>query len=240
MKDQKSILIVDDEAAMRKNLAELLAEQGFKIIEAVDGEGAISMVTRHAPKLILLDINLPRTDGLAALTEIKRLRSEIPVIVFTAYGTSERAIQAMKAGAYDYVEKPFDLDEFLLTVRRALNYADLLKEVHKLRTKLVDVPTALGTNELIGTSSKMQDIFKTVGRVAGTDATVLIQGESGTGKELIADAIQRHSLRKDKPFIKVNCGGLPERSREGREDSNLRMAERSFLMRSTICLLLFK
>jgi two-component system response regulator AtoC len=134
----------------------------------------------------------------------------VPVIVFTAYGTSERAIQAMKSGAYDYLEKPFDLDEFLLTIRRALNYSDLLNEVQNLRTRLSDVPTNLASSELIGTSAKMQEIFKTVGRVAGTDATVLIQGESGTGKELIADAIQRHSLRSEKPFIKVNCGGLPE------------------------------
>jgi two-component system, NtrC family, response regulator AtoC len=210
MKNQKTVLIVDDEAAMRKNLSELLGEEGFKIVEAADGESALSMVKDHQPNLILLDINLPRTDGLAVLVEVKRTQPDVPVIVFTAYGTSERAIQAMKSGAYDYLEKPFDLDEFLLTIRRALNYSDLLDEVQNLRTRLSDVPTSLASSELIGTSAKMQEIFKTVGRVAGTDATVLIQGESGTGKELIADAIQRHSLRSEKPFIKVNCGGLPE------------------------------
>jgi two-component system response regulator AtoC len=210
MKNQKTILIVDDEAAMRKNLSELLGEEGFKIVEAVDGEGAISVVKDQQPHLILLDINLPRTDGLAVLVEVKRTQPDVPVIVFTAYGTSERAIQAMKSGAYDYLEKPFDLDEFLLTIRRALNYSDLLDEVQNLRTKLSDVPASLASSELIGSTARMQEIFKTVGRVAGTDATVLIQGESGTGKELIADAIQRHSLRSDKPFIKVNCGGLPE------------------------------
>jgi two-component system, NtrC family, response regulator AtoC len=210
MKNQKTILVVDDEAAMRKNLSELLGEEGFNIVEAVDGESAISMVKDHQPHLILLDINLPRTDGLAVLVEVKRTQPHVPVIVFTAYGTSERAIQAMKSGAYDYLEKPFDLDEFLLTIRRALNYSDLLEEVQNLRTKLSDVPAILASSELIGSTASMQEIFKTVGRVTGTDATVLIQGESGTGKELIADAIQRHSLRSDKPFIKVNCGGLPE------------------------------
>ncbi len=210
MKNQKTILVVDDEAAMRKNLSELLGEEGFTIVEAVDGESALSMVKNHQPNLILLDINLPRTDGLAVLVEVKRTQPDVPVIVFTAYGTSERAIQAMKSGAYDYLEKPFDLDEFLLTIRRALNYSDLLDEVQNLRTKLSDTPVSLASSELIGSSAKMQEIFKTVGRVAGTDATVLIQGESGTGKELIADAIQRHSLRSEKPFIKVNCGGLPE------------------------------
>ena len=210
MKYHKTILVVDDEAAMRKNLSELLGEEGFKIVEAVDGESALSMARAHRPNLILLDINLPRTDGLAVLVEIKRTQPDVPVIVFTAYGTSERAIQAMKSGAYDYLEKPFDLDEFLLTIRRALEYSDLLDEVQNLRTKLSDAPTGLSSSELIGSSGEMQEIFKTVGRVAGTDATVLIQGESGTGKELIADAIQRHSLRMNKPFIKVNCGGLPE------------------------------
>jgi two-component system, NtrC family, response regulator AtoC len=210
MKTQKTILVVDDEASMRKNLSELLEEEGFKIAEAVDGETAITMVNTQQPHLILLDINLPKTDGLAVLMEVKRTRPSVPVIVFTAYGTSERAIQAMKSGAFDYIEKPFDLDEFLLTIRRALNYSDLLDEVQNLRSKLSDVPTGLSSTELIGSTLRMQEIFKTVGRVAGTDATVLIQGESGTGKELVADAIQRHSLRSEKPFIKVNCGGLPE------------------------------
>jgi two-component system response regulator AtoC len=210
MKNQKTILVVDDEAAMRKNLSDLLGEEGFKIIEAVDGESAMGMVNDHQPNLVLLDINLPKTDGLSVLVEIKGAQPDVPVIVFTAYGTSERAIQAMKSGAYDYIEKPFDLDEFLLTIRRALNYSDLLEEVQGLRTKLSDAPLTVASSELIGTSVKMQEIFKTVGRVAGTDATVLIQGESGTGKELVADAIQRHSLRAESPFIKVNCGGLPE------------------------------
>ncbi len=210
MKEKKSILIVDDEAPMRKNLTELLGEEGFVIFEAVDGEAAIDMVRTQQLNLILLDINLPKTDGLAALVEIKRIAPAVPVIVFTSYGTSERAIRAMKTGAFDYLEKPFDLDEFLLTIRRALNYSDLLSEVQTLRSKVPDVQPYFSSTELIGSTLKMQEIFKTIGRVAGTDATVLIEGESGTGKELVADAIQRHSVRKDKPFIKVNCGGLPE------------------------------
>jgi two-component system response regulator AtoC len=210
MKEKKSILIVDDEAPMRKNLTELLGEEGFSIFEAVDGDEAVAMVRTQQPNLILLDINLPKTDGLAALVEIKRIAPAVPVIVFTAYGTSERAIRAMKTGAFDYLEKPFDLDEFLLTIRRALNYSDLLSEVQTLRSKVPEPQPYFSSTELIGSTMKMQEIFKTIGRVAGTDATVLIEGESGTGKELVSDAIQRHSLRKDKPFIKVNCGGLPE------------------------------
>jgi len=210
MKEKKSILIVDDEALMRKNLTELLGEEGFAIFEAIDGEQAIEMVRTQQLNLILLDINLPKADGLAALVEIKRIAPAVPVIVFTAYGTSERAIRAMKTGAFDYLEKPFDLDEFLLTIRRALNYSDLLTEVQTLRSKVPEPQPYFSSTELIGTTLKMQEIFKTIGRVAGTDATVLIEGESGTGKELVSDAIQRHSLRKDKPFIKVNCGGLQE------------------------------
>jgi two-component system response regulator AtoC len=210
MKEIKSILIVDDEASMRKNISELLSEEGFSVFEAIDGEAAINEAVQRRPNLILLDINLPKTDGLSALAEIKRRQPDIPVIIFTAYGTSERAIKAMKAGAYDYIEKPFDLDEFLLTIRRALNYSDLLGEVKQLRSKVADIPPIATANDLIGSSGKMKEIFKTVGRVARTDATVLIQGESGTGKELIADAIQRHSLRAERPFIKVHCGALPE------------------------------
>jgi two-component system response regulator AtoC len=210
MKEIKSILIVDDEAAMRKNLTELLGEEGFSILEAMDGDAAVAIAKTHPLNLILLDINLPKTDGLAALVEIKRIAPSVPVIVFTAYGTSERAIRAMKTGAFDYLEKPFDLDEFLLTIRRALNYSDLLSEIQTLRSKVPDAQPYFSSSELLGSTPKMQEIFKTIGRVAGTDATVLIEGESGTGKELVADAIQRHSVRKDKPFIKVNCGGLPE------------------------------
>ena len=210
MKEKRTVLIVDDEAPMRKNLTELLGDEGFSILEAGDGEEAIRLARDRQPNLVLLDINLPRTDGLACLVEIKKSAPSVPVIVFTAYGTSERAIQAMKTGAFDYLEKPFDLDEFLLTVRRALNYSDLMSEVQSLRAKVPDPQAYFSSSELIGSTLKMQEIFKTVGRVAGTDATVLIEGESGTGKELVADAIQRHSLRKDKPFIKVNCGGLPE------------------------------
>lgn len=210
MKDRGSILIVDDEAAMRKNLTDLLGEEGFAMFEAEDGEQAVQMAKSYRPNLVLLDINLPKADGLVALVEIKQAIPDVPVIVFTAYGTSERAIQAMKTGAFDYIEKPFDLDVFLLTVRRALNYSDLLSEVQTLRSKVPAPQQYFSSTELIGSTLKMQDIFKTIGRVAGTDATVLIEGESGTGKELVADAVQRHSLRKDRPFIKVNCGGLPE------------------------------
>lgn len=210
MKTGNTILVIDDEASMRKNISDLLAQEGFIIEEAADGIEAMEKLKLSQPKIILLDINLPKISGLTILNEIKKKYSEVPVIVFTAYGTSERAIEAMKAGAYDYIEKPFDLEEFVMIVKRAVNYSELLEEIKRLRKKINDDVFSIQDQELISRSPKMQEIFKVIGRVAPTDTTILIQGESGTGKELIANAIQRHSARRDKPFIKVNCGALPE------------------------------
>ncbi|MBP9211503.1 MAG: sigma-54-dependent Fis family transcriptional regulator, partial [Bacteroidetes bacterium] len=210
MKEKKNVLVVDDESSMRKNVVELLSREGCAVLESGDGEDALRAVRSHNMHLILLDINLPKMDGISALKEIKKEYPDLPVIVFTAYGTSERAIEAMKAGAYDYLDKPFELDEFLLIVRRALTYGDLLREVKQLRSTVSINTQISAAGQLVGTSQKSQEIFKLIGRAAPSEATVLVQGESGTGKELIADAIQRHSMRKDKPFIKVDCGGLSE------------------------------
>jgi two-component system, NtrC family, response regulator AtoC len=210
MAQKRTVLIVDDEPSMRRNIADLLSEEGFAFAEAGDGLEAIEKLNIQHPDLVLLDINLPKMDGFETLREIRRLAPEAVVLMFTAHGTSERAIEAMKAGAYDYIEKPFDLDEFLILVRRALQYQDLLGEVAHLRSQVSRSTRPDTGGRLIGTSGRMQELFKLIGRVAPTDTTVLIQGESGTGKELIADAIQRHSGRKDKAFVKVNCGALPE------------------------------
>jgi DNA-binding NtrC family response regulator len=210
MKDKKTVLVIDDEISMRKNVNDLLTREGFRVVEAADGEKGLALFKESAPNLVLLDITLPKKDGITVLGEIKKINPDIPVIIFTAYGTSERAILAMKAGAYDYLDKPFELDEFLLIVKRAVNYADLLKEVQQLRSQVSKESPISVSESIIGTSVKMQEVSKLIGRAAPTDTTVLIQGESGTGKELIAQAIQRHSLRKDKPFIIVNCGGLSE------------------------------
>ena len=210
MKEKRTILVVDDEASMRTNVVELLSREGYSVFEASDGAEALKAIKSHSLNLVLLDINLPKIDGITALKEIKKDFADLPVIVFTAYGTSERAIEAMKAGAYDYLDKPFELDEFLLIVRRALTFGDLLGEVKQLRSTVSNNTQLSATSQLVGISQKSQEIFKLIGRAAPSEATVLIQGESGTGKELIADAIQRHSLRKEKPFIKVDCGGLTE------------------------------
>jgi two-component system response regulator AtoC len=209
--ERRTILIVDDEASMRKNITELLSDEGYAFLEATDGMEALEQASAHHPDVILMDVNLPKLNGISALKELRKIFPDAVVIVFTAFGTSERAIEAMKAGAFDYLEKPFELDEFLLIVRRAVQHKELLHEVVELRSQVSSRATpAIDEGTIVGTSGKMQEIFKLIGRVAPTDATVLIQGESGTGKELFADAIQRHSLRKDKAFVKVNCGALPE------------------------------
>lgn len=205
----KKILIVDDEKAMRKNISDLLTPLGYETLEAGDGEAALAIFQTEKPNAVILDINIPKKDGLTVLKEIRNLSGDIPVIVFTAYGTSERAIEAMKLGAFDYLEKPFELDEFILTIERACDYNNLLSEVKNLRM-IVNKSNLTAKDNIISRNPKMQEIFKLIGRIAPTDATVLIQGESGTGKELIADAIQRHSLRAGKPYVKFNCGALSE------------------------------
>ncbi|MEN8122299.1 MAG: sigma-54 dependent transcriptional regulator [Bacteroidota bacterium] len=209
MKKNKKILVVDDQASMRKNISDLLLDQGNQIFEAADGELAVSMANEIKPDTIILDINLPKKDGITALGEIKADLPDVPVIVFTAFGTSEKAIEAMKLGAFDYLEKPFELDEFLLIVDRALKYGELIEELNHLRNKTSHSKEE-EANKIVSKNAKMQEVFKTIGRIASTDASVLIQGESGTGKELIADAIQRHSHLKDKAYVKINCGALSE------------------------------
>ncbi|MBN2521663.1 MAG: sigma-54-dependent Fis family transcriptional regulator [Bacteroidales bacterium] len=206
----KKVLIVDDEASIRKNISDMLAPLGYEILEAGNGEDALIQFNQDKPHVVILDINIPKKDGLTVLKEIKTICPDIPVIIFTAFGTSERAIKAMKLGAFDYMEKPFELDEFIITVERAYEYRNLLTEVKKLRTLVKGSVKQLPKDNIIGRNPKMQEIFKLIGRIAPSDATVLIQGESGTGKELIADAIQRHSLRSDKPYVKINCGALSE------------------------------
>jgi two-component system, NtrC family, response regulator AtoC len=206
----KKILVVDDEASIRKNISDLLSPLGYTICQAGDGIAALKSFVNFSPHVVVLDINIPKKDGLSVLREIKTIKTDIPVIVFTAFGTSERAIEAMKLGAFDYIEKPFELDEFVMAVERASEYFNLLNEVRELRTLVNESIVVKNRGEIVGKNKKMREIFKLIGRIAPTDATVLIQGESGTGKELIADAIQRHSLRADKPYVKINCGALSE------------------------------
>ena len=207
----KTILIIDDEVNLRKTLAEILGCKGYEILEAGDGAEAIDLLGSVTPDLVFTDWRMPKMGGEEVLRHIrneKRLAT-IPVIVITAFGSSHNAIEAVRLGAYDFVMKPFDLEEISLTVERALAHSSLNREVTDLRAR-IERQNALGTGRLIGSSARMLDAFKMIGKVAETDTTVLICGESGTGKELVAEAIHNYSRRKDKAFVVVNCAALPE------------------------------
>jgi two-component system response regulator AtoC len=204
------ILIIDDEENLRKTLAEIFRARNYQVTEAADGTEAMALLHDVTPDLILTDWKMPDAGGEEIL---KYLRNDprlelIPVIVITAFGTSHVAIEAVRLGAYDFVTKPFDLQEISLTVDRALAHTALSQEVTRLRRQVERNAPAAG--RLIGCSQPMLDLFKMIGKVSDTDSTVLISGESGTGKQLVAEAIHEHSRRKDKPFVVVNCATLPE------------------------------
>jgi two-component system response regulator AtoC len=202
-----TILVADDDPAIRSNLSLLLRSEGYTVREAVDGDEAAEALADPTVVAALLDLKMPKQDGLAVLRGHADRVDEVPVIVVTAYGGSVAAIEAMKFGAYDYVTKPFDIDEVLFTLRRALTQRALIEQVHALS---VD-PLAHELDpeeELIGRSPAMVSVFKMIGRIAATDESVLILGESGTGKELVANAIHRNSHCSDGPFVKVNSAAL--------------------------------
>jgi DNA-binding NtrC family response regulator len=205
-----TLLVVDDERNLRESLSEALKEAGYNVLTAANGKEAYAIIQSHALDLLLCDWRMPEMDGGALL---KLLRDDgrlvdLPVLVMTAHGTSNNAIEAIQFGAYDFVTKPFDLDDVLVTIRRALEHTSLQKEVARLRSKVADTHTPSG--EIVGFSAPMVEVFKAIGRVAQTDSTVLITGESGTGKELVAKAIHEHSARRKFPFAVVNCAALPE------------------------------
>lgn len=202
-----TILVADDDPVIRSNLSMLLRSEGYTVREAVDGDEAAEALANPATAAALLDLNMPKQDGLAVLRGHGDRVDEVPVIVITAYGGSVAAIEAMKLGAYDYVTKPFDIDEVLFTLRRALTQRALIEQVHALS---VD-PLAHELDpeeELIGRSPAMVSVFKMIGRIAATDESVLILGESGTGKELVANAIHRNSHCSNGPFVKINSAAL--------------------------------
>ncbi len=206
-----TILVADDDRTIRRNLVRLLQSEGYRPLEAADGEEALARIRDDAPDAVLLDLKMPRRDGLEVLGELGPALADLPVIVVTAFGGSAPAIEAMRRGAYDYLTKPFDLDEVLLTLKRALRQRALAFEVKALRARVGDETELIGDEtELIGRSAAMREVFKAIGLASATDASVLIVGESGTGKELVAAALHRHSDRSAGPFIRVNCGALPE------------------------------
>ena len=203
------ILIVDNEKRMCKLIQGALELEGdFYLESAHSGDAALQMVRKNPFDLVITDLKMTPMDGMTLLTEIKReFGAKTEVILMTAYASQETALQAMKAGAYDYLIKPFKMDELLLRVQRILKQKELEKENARLKSKTSSLQVIEG---IIGKSKKMRHVFELVQRVADKDATVLIRGESGTGKELIASAVHGLSQRKDKPWVAINCAALPE------------------------------
>ena len=207
MKTKNTILVVDDDLAHRTMLRTLLGGWRYDITEADDGQRAIEAVHQKPFDLILMDIRMIKVSGLEALSEIKRFNPAIPVIIMTAYASVETAVKALKEGAYDYLTKPLDFDELKLTIERAMEHTRLKEENRYLRESLAD---QFDRKNLIGRSPAMTRLMETVAQVAPSEATVLIAGESGTGKEMIAGAIHFNSLRKNGPFVKINCAAITE------------------------------
>jgi nitrogen regulation protein NR(I) len=207
----EKILIVDDDQSLIHFLGRVLTKQGYEVSPCSDGASALQRIAKEQFDLILLDYKMPGLNGLDTLREIRKAQLKTPVIVMTAYGTTETAIEAMKLGAYDYLLKPFDIEELKQIAADALEVNRLMKEVVSFPHAFSRVSSAgKGMLKIVGTHRKMQEVFKLIGQVAEKDVTVLIVGESGTGKELVARAIYHHSHRKEKPFLAVNCAAIPD------------------------------
>jgi DNA-binding NtrC family response regulator len=200
------ILIVDDEAGIRDSLETLLTLEGFRVDSAADGDAGLDQLSRHAYDLLLLDLALPGESGIDLLPRIKGLSPELPVILITAYGTVGNVVDAIRAGAANFIQKPWDNEKLLADIRSAIGKTRAEQEVKQLKRTLKQ---RTSFESIVGKSEPMLRLFDLVAQVAPSRSTVLIQGESGTGKELIAKAIHAHSPRKDKPFIPVNTGAVP-------------------------------
>jgi two-component system NtrC family response regulator len=203
----ETILIVDDEKNMRFVVQRALTGAGYTVVEASSGEEALVSVEKETPDLVLLDQRMSGIDGLATLVELKKLQPEITVIMLTAHGSVSDAVEAMKAGAIDYLTKPFDVEELKLAVEKAIRISGLERQVDYLKSEL---DRDYDTSGIVGKSVQMQEVLQTVSKVATADATVMIFGESGTGKELIAKALHEQSGRSGDPFIQLSCAALPE------------------------------
>jgi DNA-binding NtrC family response regulator len=198
-----NILIIDDEKAIRKTLTEILAFEGHKIEEAVDGEEGLKKFTEKTYDVILCDIKMPKMDGLEFLEKAKQQNPDIPIIMISGHGNIDTAVDAVKKGAYDYISKPPDLNRLLITIRNASEKQDLVVETKVLKRKISKV------QEIVGESAEILSIKNTIDKVAPTDARVLITGENGSGKELVARWLHEKSNRCNGPIVEVNCAAIP-------------------------------
>src|SRR5919106_116870 len=206
--DERNVLVVDDDKDVRALLTDLLTESGYKPKAVPTAAEASAAIAKRIPDLVMMDVKLPDEDGLTLLGRLRREHPELEVIVMTAFGGSSSAIKAMERGAYDYVTKPFEVDDLLATLKRVFQHADMASEVSALRLELGK--TAAERERIVGASRPMLEVYKLIGKVANSDRAVLIKGESGTGKELVAEALHRASKRNPHPLVKVSCAALPE------------------------------
>ena len=201
-----TILVIDDDDQLRISFCKLLKEEKYAVISAASGEAGIEIVKQNTLDLVVLDMRLPGINGMETFKRIKKIDSKLPVIIITAYGTTQIAIETTKLGAYDYVLKPFDVPEMLNLIEQAIEAGYFMRSPVKVDA----APDIQSGDAIIGQSRLMQDVYKSIGRVSQTDATVLITGESGTGKELVARAVYQHGIRSDKAFLIINCVAIPE------------------------------
>lgn len=201
---QPEVLVVEDEQSMRRVLRAILEKQGFVVHTAHHGLEALQILAKQRIRVIISDIKMPEMDGMALLDHVLSRFSKIPMILITAHGTVDNAVEALKKGAFDYVTKPFDMNELQLVVQKAY-------QTHLLNSRNYQPdPSELGRYDIIGRSRQMMEIYDAIAKVADTPSTVLIRGEHGTGKELVARALHQHSSRREKPFITINCAAIPQ------------------------------
>lgn len=203
----KSILIVEDEEVLRQSLAELLIDEGYDAHQAGDGKQACDFIFKQPVDLVLSDIRMPNMDGIELLAKLQQVAPQTPVIILTAYGTVESAVAAMRSGAHDYLLKPVNFDDVLLKVERAIEFGEMTRTRQVITEQLASESTF---HNLVGEAQSMTKLFDMVRKLATVKTSVLIVGESGTGKELFARAVHYNGITRDKPFVAVNCGAIPD------------------------------
>jgi len=203
---KKRILVIDDDDSLRRVLEYNLQQEGYLVVSAASGEQGLRLFAEEKPALVITDLKMPGIDGLQVLKSVKAQSPETLVLVITAFGAIDTAVEVMKLGAYDYITKPFNRDQLKLTVRKALEVTNLTEENRQLKA---DLAGRSESKSIIGSSAAMEKVFEVVRRVADTEATVLVTGESGTGKELVARSIHALSSRRGGPFVAINCAAIP-------------------------------